>query len=81
MVSLYFACLFILIAETSDFDDEESADHEVKFMGMYLPHFVKLLVFSFFFSLHHCPPLYIYIYIYLYNPLMQSPFTLHVYSF
>ena len=65
MVSLYFACLFLLIAETSDFDDEESADHEVEFMGMYLPHFVKLLVFFFFFFTSLPSSLYIYIYIYI----------------
>ena len=45
----------------SDSNDKESADHEAEFMGMYLPHFVKLPIFF----LYIIALLYIYIYIYI----------------
>ena len=65
-----------------DSDEEESADHEAEFMGMYLPYLVKFPFFFFkFLSLPSSffSSLYIYI-LYLYNPLMWFPFTLHVCS-
>ena len=60
-----------------DSEGEESAEHETKFMGMYVsPYLAKFPLFFFFFYIYL-----LFIHMYLCHLfLMWSPFILHVYS-